>query len=298
MNPSPGSNTSRLEFSRVDESSEPESFVDYLDSVTAAMQAYKQLAFRLQEVAEGDVLLDLGCGTGEDARALARHVGTTGRVVGIDNSRAMIAEARRRAAGLKLPVEYHLGHAHCLPLADGQFDGARADRVFQHLANPRAALAELVRVTRPAGRVVIGDPDWETLLVDCTDPSIRRRIKRFLCDSLAGSSTAHQLPGIMRQLGLRDVTVTPVTLVLDQLDTADLVLAISHVTDRARDVGAVSDNERASWLADLQQRDHAGCFFASLTGFLISARTPDNPDMTPASPPASDSARSIAHRNE
>jgi ubiquinone/menaquinone biosynthesis C-methylase UbiE len=95
MNARPATSASRLEFSRVDESADPQSFVDYLDGVTQATQAYKRLAFGLLEITEGDVLLDLGCGAGDDARAVARLVGPSGRVVGIDNSQAMIAEARR-----------------------------------------------------------------------------------------------------------------------------------------------------------------------------------------------------------
>lgn len=277
MNKQPAANASRLEFGRVDDTADPNSFVDYLDCVAEAMQAYKRVTFGLQEITEGDMLLDLGCGAGDDARVLARHVGPTGCVLGIDNSRAMIAEARLRAAGLELPIEYRLGDAHCLPLADGTLDGARADRVFQHLADPGPALAELVRVTRSGGRIVIGDPDWETLVVDCADPRVARAFKRFLCKSLPGSSTARQLPGLMRQIGLQDVAVTPLTLLFDQLETAELVLQISHVADQARDQGTVSEDERMSWLADLHQRNDTGRFFAAVTGFFTTATKPDQP---------------------
>jgi hypothetical protein len=60
--------------------------------------------------------------------------------------------------------------------------------------------------------------------------------------------------------------------VLDRLHAAEL-LEISRVADQAAGAGAVSEHDRASWLADLQQRDDASRFFAALTGFLISACT-------------------------
>ena len=188
----------------------------------------------------------------------------------------MIIEAQRRADGRELPVEYGLGDAHRLQLGDEEFDAARADRIFQHLADPRAALSEVVRVTRPRGRIAISDPDWETLLVDCADPGILRRLKHFLCDSLPGSSIAHKLPGLMRELGLEDVNVTPVTLVLDSLDAANVLLDLSNVADQARDLGAVTEEEHSSWLNDLRKRDAANRFFTALTGFLTSARKPDH----------------------
>src|SRR5215831_19201759 len=57
----------------------------------------------------GDSVLDVGCGTGDDVREIARLVGTKGRVVGIDPSEAMIAESKRRAEGSGQPVHFQCG---------------------------------------------------------------------------------------------------------------------------------------------------------------------------------------------
>ena len=145
----------KFEFGRVDEADDPQSFVDYLDSASRAVQQFNQLGDQAQDIREGDAILDLGCGPGDDTRRLALLVGATGRVVGVDSSEAMIAEARRRAEGSGLPVEYRIGNVQGLEFTDGEFDGCRAERVFQHLPDPAQALAELVRVTRPGGRIVI-----------------------------------------------------------------------------------------------------------------------------------------------
>src|SRR5690348_123015 len=72
----------------------------------------------LLDVHAGDDILDVGCGTGDDTRALAHLVGRSGRITGVDSSATMIAEARRRAAGLDLPVEYRVANAQHLPFAD------------------------------------------------------------------------------------------------------------------------------------------------------------------------------------
>ena len=185
----------------------------------------------------------------------------------------MIAEAQRRAEGCGLPVEYRIGDAGRLDFTDNEFDGCRAERVFQHLPDPAQALAELVRVTRPGGRIVIGpDPDWETLVIDCSDRALMRRIKAVHCDIVASGSIAHELPALMRGLGLEDVSVTPGTLVLTDLRAAELMLELSRVADQARSAGAISEDEHAGWMEDLRGRDEAGDFFLALTGFLTSAR--------------------------
>src|SRR5215475_14386226 len=86
-------------FGEVDATDDPASCVGYLDAARATTWArdYKQRAFVLLDVRSGDRILDVGCGAGDDARALARAVGPTGRVIGVDNSATMVAEATRRS---------------------------------------------------------------------------------------------------------------------------------------------------------------------------------------------------------
>jgi len=144
-------------FSEVDHATDPTKYVRRVDAIngTSFWQAIKRRARDLLDVRHGARILDLGCGTGDEALELARLVGSAGRVVGVDRSQTMVAEARRRAAGKYLPVEYRLSDAQCLDFPDEWFDGCRCERVLQHLDDPRQAVAELVRVVRPDGRVVV-----------------------------------------------------------------------------------------------------------------------------------------------
>src|SRR5207249_1129696 len=155
-------------FTSVDQSADPAYYIRFLDEVCAqeSSQAYKRHSFDLLGPAEGRRFLDVGCGAGDDARALAALVGKDGAVVAVDGSRSMIDEAQRRAAGTGLPIEFRLADAHRLDFADNTFDGARCDRTFMHLDDPRRALAELIRVTRPGGAVVVFEVDFETVVVD------------------------------------------------------------------------------------------------------------------------------------
>jgi ArsR family transcriptional regulator len=96
---------------------------------------------------------DLGCGTGHAAVALAPFVR---RVVGVDQSAAMLKAARKRGAALD-NLEWRQGSLEALPLEDESVDAALLLLALTYLAAPQAALGEAVRVLRPGGRLVAVD---------------------------------------------------------------------------------------------------------------------------------------------
>lgn len=223
----------------------------------------------------GAHLLDIGCGPGDDVRALAQMVGSTGRVVGVDNSEAMIAEARKRAEGLNLPVEYSVGDAHHLDFADNTFDGCRAERVFQHVENPGQVLLEMVRVACPGGRIVVLDPDFDTLVIDAKDRALTRRILNFRCDHIVRNGwIGRQLPALFREAQLTEITISADTWLPTDYAIAAQLLRLREHTERAREAGAVSATEAASWLGELEEAGKTGRFFAAMTFFFVSGRKP------------------------
>jgi ubiquinone/menaquinone biosynthesis C-methylase UbiE/DNA-binding MarR family transcriptional regulator len=101
----------------------------------------------------GWTVADLGCGTAQMAATLAPHVK---RVIGVDQSAAMLKAARKRVAG-HANVELRQGELQALPIEDGACDGALMTLVLGYLADPAPALAESFRVLAPGGRLVAID---------------------------------------------------------------------------------------------------------------------------------------------
>jgi ubiquinone/menaquinone biosynthesis C-methylase UbiE len=107
------------------------------------VRAGKRRSYELLAIGPGQSVLDVGAGAGDDLRALTELVSPGGRVVGVDSSPGS--------------AEVQLADACALPFDDDTFDACRCDRTLQHVADPQKALAEMVRVTRPGGVVLISE---------------------------------------------------------------------------------------------------------------------------------------------
>ena len=249
----------------------------YLDTYSAAefARTYKRQSYELLQIQEGHCVLDVGCGPGDDARAMTKLVGCSGTVVGVDNDEKMITEARRRAADAGLSVEFTLCDVHQLTFDGNLFDACRADRVFQHLEDPQGALAEVIRVAKPGARIVVIEPDWETLVVDVPDRTITRKISHFICDQIMHNGwIGRQLPNLFKACGLLEIGVAASAVPLTDLILADRLWGLRRNAERARNAGLVSTSEAAEWVDNLEQAGQENRFFGAVTGFAVRGRKP------------------------
>jgi arsenite methyltransferase len=106
----------------------------------------------------GDVVLDVGSGSGTDALLAARAVGPSGRVIALDLTAAMLAKLERSLAVAGVEnVRWLEGNAERLPLGDASVDAVTSNGVFNLVPDKRAAFAELHRVLKPGGRLQVAD---------------------------------------------------------------------------------------------------------------------------------------------
>jgi ubiquinone/menaquinone biosynthesis C-methylase UbiE len=133
---------------------------------------YLSVVGKLLETAHpepGEVILEVGCGTGVLDRWLAHRTGGANRIVGVDINPFLLrqATALARQEGLEHLITFQEGNAEALPFPDNSFDVAMSSTVIQRVDADRM-LAEMVRVTKPGGRVaVVGHahdmPRWVNL---------------------------------------------------------------------------------------------------------------------------------------
>lgn len=125
-------------------------------AMTAGMHhQWRERAVDRAEVGPGSDALDICCGTGDLALELRRRIGPDGRVVGSDFSEQMLDLARAKSGEQGLPVEFGWADALDLPYGDGSFDAVTVGFGARNLADLDAGIAEMARVLKPGGRIVI-----------------------------------------------------------------------------------------------------------------------------------------------
>ncbi|HEX6552945.1 MAG TPA: methyltransferase domain-containing protein [Ktedonobacteraceae bacterium] len=155
----------------------------------------RQRTANMARIQPGDAVLDVGCGTGTLAIEVARRVGRAGRVAGVDPGTQQIARARSKAARRHLPIEFQIGVIEQLPFPDQTFDVVLSTLMMHHLPPTlkRQGLAEIARVLKPGGRLVIADftPKKER----------KGQAARFH----AGGSSMQDLAALVKDAGFEDV---------------------------------------------------------------------------------------------
>jgi ubiquinone/menaquinone biosynthesis C-methylase UbiE len=174
----------------------------WYDALAAVLTLGRDRALRerlagLARLAPGEVVLDVGCGTGSLALAAKRRVGAEGTVVGVDASPEMIDLAARKAARERADVRFETAAAERLPFPEATFDAVLATLMLHHLPAPvrRECAREALRVLKPGGRM---------LAVDFSRPSPRKggllaRLHRH------GGVSVDKMVALLRDAGFRIV---------------------------------------------------------------------------------------------
>ncbi len=259
--------------------SEPKGYVDseYLRLVGESVRHLKNRTYELLDLEPGRRVLDVGCGPATDTIELGRRVGPQGRVLGVDRDRAMLAEAESRARqmGVSDWVRHLRADSAALPFASDSFDAARSERLFQHLLDPHLTLAEMIRVTRSGGLVLVLDTDWGSASTDSAEVDIERRLARAHADRAANNGYAgRQLYRLFRQAGLQDIGVEVYVNWSTDYSFVRRATLLDEVERIAVAEGIVTDQEVRRLREQYERADAEGAFFSAANQMLVVGRKP------------------------
>lgn len=171
----------------------------------AALESFAGVGwpFAAGAVRAGDVVLDLGSGSGTDALIAARRAGAAGRVVALDMTEAMRAKlaATLRELGVG-NVEVAAGNAQAIPLAEGSVDVVTSNGVLNLVPDKPRAFAEICRVLKPGGRLQVADIALEKPIADKY-----RRDPRMWAECVVGAVPDEKYVAMLEAAGLADVEV-------------------------------------------------------------------------------------------
>lgn len=220
-------------------------------------------------------VLEIGCGSGAIARALARWPGV-GEVIGVDPSPALLAQARELARGLS-SLTFAPADGRALPFAEHTFDAVVVHTVLSHVPGPERVLAEAFRVLRRGGWLAVFDGDYATVTLatgelDPLQVCVGAMIAAYLNDPWI----VRRLASIVREVGFEGGRLRSHGYV--QIEDPDYLLTIA---DRGAEA-LVADGRIGPGLAEAlkheaRRRVEAHTFFGHIAYASLVARRPPSP---------------------
>lgn len=159
--------------------------------------------FAADVVGEGDVVLDVGSGSGTDALIASLLVGPEGEVIGVDMTAAMRDRLRRNAERMEATnVRVLDGSAEDLPLPDESVDVVTTNGVLNLVPDKAIAVEEIHRVLRPGGRVQVAD-----IVLDTTPSEACRSKPELWAECIVGATRRDEYLDLFDDAGFTDVDV-------------------------------------------------------------------------------------------
>jgi SAM-dependent methyltransferase len=252
-----------------------ELMVMLLDLQDASPPISRLRAWALDAVAvrSGEVVLDVGSGTGTVTRLLGNLVAPEGEAIGVEPNVRLrqIAEARATTAAC---VRFVDGLAADLPMADGSVDVLWCERVLQHLPDPQAAIEEFARVLRPGGRAVLLDSDHASRVMSALDYEVEARLTAAFMGQIPNPRAARLIPQQAIRAGFTvdpDIGSSALLIPPQELLRAPF---IRLVADQAVADGTLSQAEADDAVRAVLEAAEAGHAFNAVTvfGFLLRKR--------------------------
>ncbi|WP_067547080.1 methyltransferase domain-containing protein [Nocardia crassostreae] len=242
--------------------------VDVLDMQASVpgIRRLREWAQQVLAVRAGERALDIGSGTGSEVFEFAHRVGADGMAVGVDANPAMLAVARSRAAEIGVGARFVEASAYRLPFADDSFDAVRCERVYQHLDDPAGATAEIARVLRPGGRVILIDTDWHTAITHPGDPEVVAALDTHASARATNPGSGRLLRGLLVRAGF----------VIDDLGSQaviwdpEVILPLQRMFgESAVAAGVITAAQAEQLLVDIESGVRTGDFHMSVTMFAV-----------------------------
>ena len=161
------------------------------------------LPTQFAKIRNGDIVIDLGSGAGNDAFIARHETGATGKVIGIDFTPAMIERARRNAEALGFNnVEFRQGDIESIPVASNKADVIVSNCVLNLVPNKHKVFSEIYRVLKPGGHFSISD-----IVLEGELPEKWKEVAELYAGCISGAIQKREYLAIIEEAGFANITL-------------------------------------------------------------------------------------------
>ncbi len=219
----------------------------------------------------GEQVLDAGCGTGLLLEQMARSVGDSGQVVGVDYSPDMLDMARHRCRDLG-NVDLQQGSVEQLDFEAERFDVVSCTQTLLYVEQVETALSEIHRVLKQHGRVAILETDWRGVVFNSLDESLTRRILTAWDNAVESPNLPAKLGRLLRNLNFSAIRVEAIPI----LNTSDSGNNFSSMMfkgflENALKHEAITRQECDQWQQQVRELVQNNAYFFCVNRFLFTA---------------------------
>lgn len=222
----------------------------------------------------GGVALDVGCGAGVVARAIALLPGFDGSIIAIDEDEDLIRAGLEMAVdeGIGERIDFRLGDAHHLDLEDSSIDGVTAQTAISHMSDPRRVLDEIHRVLKPYGSLAIFDGDYESRAFSCADQELARAAEAAW-RAMPGHSPRliRDMPRLLHEAGFDLLEIVPFV-EFQHGQAGSWLDAVERFAPRMVETGLMSTQDMERWKSALARDSEEETFFTAGNYYAFVAR--------------------------
>lgn len=244
----------------------------YLKSTFDFFKRIKEQTYEAFTKIDEGIILEVGCGTGQDACQLARLVDSNCVIVGVDHDASLFEETQQQTHDIA-NLHFLQSDAATLPYKDNEVSGIRNERLIQHLENPKAVYQEFYRVLKPGGTIVFVETDWSSLCLYAGDKTIKKAFIDFMFKKrIPNGEAVMELAPLLSQMEFKDIRLQLFPLVSYDYEMANTLIQIEKALLEMRELDMICEAERLIFLKDLKQSSQSGSFAGSLNFVMLIAQ--------------------------
>lgn len=233
--------------------------------------AVKQYSYGFfEQITKGNIV-DLGCGSGIDVCEMAEKMGPSVQITGVDHDSEMIKVAREKAIK-QVNTTFICSEASPLPFEKESVDGLRAERLMQHLKNPKEVTGEIHRVLKKNAPVVIVETDWQGMTCYTGHTVVENKIQQYLVQEKTNNGLAsRRILDYLKQQSFKGAKKSIFPILLSSLKEANAVLKLEEIVAEMKNKNQLDSAEVEGFISTLREQDAENSFACSVDLLVFSA---------------------------